>query len=190
MIQFDEALHEYRINGRRIPSVSEIVRHTAGNQYSEVPAFVLKRASEFGTDVHLMIELFNATGIIREQDDPRKLHCLNEWIRLAEEIEIVASEQMVHFNERYCGTFDAIGLYKGQLVLIDYKTTSKIHEEHLTLQLNLYRMAYEKITGKKIKGMLGIWLPKKGEGKIYECKRIPNTKLVKMLDEYEQAHQD
>lgn len=182
MMVFDEATHTYRIEGKVIPSVSEIVRRILPNQYKDVPEFVLRKAAEFGTDVHSMIEVYNDTGLYLPAEDERKNHCLDEWIKLKDGITIKASEMRVHYKDIYAGTFDALAEMDGKLALIDFKTTSKVHEEYLTLQLNLYRMALESLSEGRVERLAGIWLPKKGKGKIVECELIPDEKLLRMVE--------
>lgn len=181
MIEFNEELHQYTINGKIIPSVSEIIKRILPGQYDSIPEWILQRAAEFGTDVHSMIEVYNVHGMYLPAEDERKNHCLDEWIKLKDGIEITSSEMMVNYKDIYCGTFDALAKIDGQTVLMDYKTTSKVHTEHLTLQLNLYRLAYENLTGERVDRLIGVWLPKTGEGKLVECDLIPDEELMGMI---------
>ena len=178
MIQFDEATHTYY---KIIPSVSEIIKRILPGQYADIPEWILQKAADFGTDVHSMIEVYNETGLYLPAEDERKNHCLDEWIRLKDGITIKSSEMRVHYKDLYAGAFDAMAVIDGKLTLMDYKTTSKVHTEHLTLQLNLYRLAYENLTGERVERLVGVWLPKKGKGKLVECGLIPDEELIEKL---------
>lgn len=182
MIEFNSDLHQYTVDGKILPSVSEIIKRILPGQYDSIPEFVLQKAAEFGTDVHSMIEIYNEHGLYLPAEDDRKNHCLDEWIRLKEGITIKSSEMMVNYKDIYCGTFDALAEIDGQTVLMDYKTTSKVHTEHLTLQLNLYRLAYENLYKRKVDRLIGVWLPKTAKGKLVECDLIPDEELEELIN--------
>ena len=181
---FDEADHTYTIHGKLIPSVSLIVGLILGDNYKGIPMQILNKAAEFGTDVHKFIELYNETCIIEYGGDYKKLHCVNEWIRLSEEFDkIIESEQSVHYDDLYAGTFDSIALKGNKRVLLDYKTTNKFHEERVTLQLNLYRLAYRWLTGKKVDELCAVWLPKHGRGKLIYLDILDEVELLEEVKE-------
>lgn len=176
-LEFHEVGHEYKINGQLIPSVSEVVGLLTENIYKDIPKSILDNAAKFGTDVHKFIQLYNETGIIEFKRNFKMYHCLNEWIRLSSTFdEIIENELMVHFMDLYAGTFDSVARIGKDLVLIDYKTTNKFHKKNVTLQLNLYKIAYEWMTGKKIKKLCCVWLPKHRKGKLI---------FLDILEEYE-----
>lgn len=181
-LTFDDAGHKYKLNGRPLPTVSEIVSLISGNTYAGIPAEILNNAAAFGTDVHKMIQVYNETGIIKYTDDFKKYHCLNEWVKLSERFEkIVQNEIMVHYFDLYAGTFDSLAIIDGDLILIDYKTTNKFHRLNVTIQLNLYRIAYEWKTGKKVRKLAAIWLPKHRPGKIEYVDLIDDFELLETV---------
>ena len=183
MIQFTKDDHRYYMDGIPLPSVSSILRQIFGNKYEGIPEHILERARIFGTEVHELVELYNETDIERFTDDPLKNHCLSEWIRLKTEngIEVIASEQIVHFNDLYGGTFDGLGKIGDALVLLDYKVTYKLDKEHLLLQLNLYRMAYEWMTGAKISKLYGVWLRKRDRAELVELEILDDDEMIEMV---------
>ena len=182
MIEFDALTHTYTVDGRVLPSVSEIIKRILPGQYESIPEWILNKAAEFGTDVHSMIEAYNEHGLYLPAEDERKNYCLDEWIRLKDGIEIKSSEMMVSYKDLYAGTFDAMAMIDGKLVLMDFKTTSKVHTEHLTLQLNLYRLAYENLYKRKVDRLIGVWLPKTAKGKLVECDLIPDEELEDLIN--------
>lgn len=174
---FEEVGHKYLLDGQPIPSVSEVVGLLTDNVYKDIPKSILDNAARFGTDVHKFIQLYNETGIVEFKRNFKMYHCLSQWIKLSEEFdEIIENELMVHFKGYFAGTFDSVARIGNDLVLIDYKTTNKFHEKNVTLQLNLYKIAYEWMTGKKIKKLCCVWLPKHRNGK---------TIFLDILEEYE-----
>lgn len=174
----------YYLDGKKLPSVSTILRLLFGFQYGGIPEYILEKARIFGTETHTAIELYNETGIEKYSEDPLRNHCLNEWIRLKDEygIEIIASEQRVRYKSLYAGTFDSIGKTADGLALIDYKVTAKLDERHLLYQLNLYKIAYEERTGREISKLYGVWLPKRGRGKVVDIEILDKDELLEEVE--------
>lgn len=182
-LTFDSAGHEYRLNGRPLPTVSQIVKLITGDTYAGIPKHILNKAAAFGTAVHKAIELYNETFIIKYTDDFKMAYCLSQWVKLKSEFdEIKQNETMVHYRDLFAGTFDSIAVKNGELVLIDYKTTNRFHRESVTIQLNLYRIAYEWMTGKKIRRLAAVWLPKHRPGKIEYLAILDDDELLKVVE--------
>lgn len=185
MIQFDEFSHTYTVDEKPAISVSELIRlinamNGKPDHYADIPDFVLNRAAEFGTAVHLAIELHNQTGMIGDLPQGGE-HCLNEWLRLKGDIQPIENEKIVHYKDWYAGTVDLIGMEGDKFVLADYKTTSKLYTDNVTLQLNLYRLAYERMTWAKIDVLRAYWLPKRQSGKAVDLDPIPDDELLEMI---------
>ncbi len=155
---FNEQTHEYYFKGKRLYSVSEMVNAYLGGGYEGVPQYILKASAEHGTAVHLAIELYNNTGIIRDDLSLLQQDALEEWITYAETVKVksLESECMVRHKEIYAGTFDLLAEIDKEVVLADYKTTTKFHKERVELQLNFYRYAYKNEVSK----LIAIWIPK------------------------------
>lgn len=182
-LEFTKDDHRYYLDGIPIPSVSTILRLMFGFKYEGIPAYILERARDFGSAVHEIVELYNETEIEKHTDDPLKNHCLSEWIRLRKDygIEMIASEQKVHYYDMFCGTFDGLGKIGESLVLLDYKCTYKLDIEHLTYQLNLYRIAYEWMTGNKVEKLFGVWLRKNDRAQIVELEMLDDLDLLELV---------
>lgn len=183
ILVFEKETHTYRLDGKIIPSVSQIVSRITGNTYKDVPKHILEKASEFGTSVHEMIELFNETGEIESCMDKDKIHCLDGWRKAKKQygLEVIHSELMFHYKGQYAGTLDCLArMMKQYNILIDYKTTSKFYKDSVTYQLNLYRMGVEHMMDLKIDAMGGMWLPKRDVPDLIPIKRLDN----KILESY------
>ena len=182
-LTFDSAGHEYKLNGRPLPTVSQIVRLITGDTYAGIPKHILNNAAEFGTAVHKSIELYNETFIIKYTDDFKMAYCLSQWVKLRPKFDdIIENEIMVHYRDLFAGTFDSIAIKDGELILIDYKTTSRFYRENVTIQLNLYRIAYEWMTGKKVRRLAAVWLPKDRPGKIEYLAILDDDELLNTVE--------
>lgn len=185
MIRFNESDHTYTVDGKPAPSVSELIRminamNGKPDIYATIPEDVLRKAADFGTAIHLAIELHNETGMTGDLPDGGE-HCLNDWLRLKGDIKTIDSEKMVHYKDWYAGTVDLIGHEGDRLIIADYKTSSKLYTDNVTLQLNLYRLAYERMTGLMVDTLRAYWLPKRQKGKAVDLEMIPDDELVNMV---------
>lgn len=73
MLTFNEALHEYRWNGAKVPHVTGVLKGLV--DYSMIPAEKLERARQEGTYIHRMIELDCAGDL--------DVEALEEWAKPA-----------------------------------------------------------------------------------------------------------
>jgi len=64
-------------------------------------------------------------------------------------IELSDSEVFVYSTKRYAGTIDILGSWYGQNLLLDLKTSKKVHTNH-KMQVIAYKKAYEELYGEKI----------------------------------------
>lgn len=180
MIEFIEDGHIYLKDGIIIPSVSEILKYIFPNKYKNVPSYILKKKAEYGTRVHLAIQL------LEEQDvkiklNPNQRASLLQYLDLKKEyqIKVIEQEIIVSYEYKYAGRLDMIAYVNEELSLIDIKTTSEFDEEYLSYQLSYYELAY----GKKFKKLYCLWLPKNKIGKLIEVKRKEKKELLKKIKE-------
>lgn len=182
MIEFIEETHTYLVNGMIVPSVSQILRSTLfSKQYEGVPKFRLEQAAQFGTNVHKAIE----TDVTDDLSLVEKL-CYDEWIKIKNKnnISVIAQEQVVHYEDKYCGTFDGLFEIDGKIYLNDFKTTYKLDKEYLSWQLSFYKLAYENMYDKKIDGLVAVWLPKKRIGEFVEIEIKSKEEVLELVDRY------
>lgn len=66
----------------------------------------------------------------------------------------IDSELMVYSKKHnFVGTADRVAKIKGELVLLDFKTSKKIYPEHI-LQVSAYAKAYEEMTGSRVSAQI------------------------------------
>lgn len=129
-LTFEPATHTYRLGGRVLPSVTQVL----GGLYSfaGVPIEVLELARERGTDVHLACAHHDIGAPYNLPGD--RMGYLQAWGRFIEATEPnwSAVEQPMHSNsDLYAGTPDRIGelRWRGALVpaVVDIKTAATPH---------------------------------------------------------------
>lgn len=188
MIEFVEQEHIYLYDGVIIPSVSNILAFIFPNKYKDVPDYILQNKAEYGSLVHELVEQLENGKTIEELKQDYGFNyiveaSLEQHLRLKKEYEIetISQEEMVCYKGLYGGRYDSEAMIKGELSLVDRKTTAELDEEYLSWQLSYYELA----KGKRYKKLYVEWLPKKGLGKIVEIKRKPKKELLKKLEEFQ-----
>ena len=132
MIEFREDTHEYFLDGKKLISVTQLMRkHGLAPSYDSVPEAVLKAKAERGTLIHKEIEDYIKHGEVGFTTE------LAEFIKYITEndlTQIMASEEIVH-NDIVAGTVD---LYMPYNTIADIKTTATLHKEAISWQLSIY----------------------------------------------------
>lgn len=136
-ITLEEETHTYRVDGKVLPSVSEIMREASENHYAAIPIATLEKAADRGKRVHRAVEMFERFGIEPEDDEIKPYFIQYRIAKRLEGFEVLESELMMT-NGEYCGTIDILANLKGFTTLIDIKATAKINDDLLEVQLAAY----------------------------------------------------
>ena len=122
ILTFNEDLHEYRLNERKIPSVTQIL---ADLSFIDDSFFTLE-SRERGRKVHKITELYDDGSLDTETVDPRLKGYLDAWIAFCNAVSFVPTmieKRVFHSHLFYAGTLDRKGVNgKGKSVLLDIKT--------------------------------------------------------------------
>lgn len=125
-----------------------------------------------GSVVHKYVEKWLKGETVSDPDDEMIKKCFEEFKKFwtSRNLEVVESEKILYSERGYAGTLDIVAKDKeDNLWLIDVKTSSGIFISHI-LQVHGYKLAYEEQTGKKIKRMYILRLPKTNES--FEARQI------------------
>lgn len=143
---FDELSHTYILDGEKmlIGVTSLMKKHGLSPDYSGIPEATLNKAAAEGTAIHKEIEDYdNGLSVLRTP-------LIEEYISLG--LKFVTNEYLVSDNEMVASLID--GVYKGQkdglYILVDYKTTQKVHKRSLSWQLGIYKVYFERQNPGKI----------------------------------------
>ena len=150
-IQFNEENHQYTVDGKIVPCVSNIMKCVSCLYYTDdIPKEIIELACIKGEQVHKAIEdylLFDEYEI-----DDRYLPIFSQFIKWFDTYkpEILKVEYQM-CNGVYAGTCDLICKINGEIVGIDYKTSNEIHTELVAVQEAGYDelLKHEKINIKK-----------------------------------------
>lgn len=180
MIEFVENGHLYLYNGVIIPSVSQVLSETKfKDKYKGIPIWILENKAEYGTRIHLLIELYEKKEIYSLKNVYEELS-LNQYVRLKEQykIKVLEQEKIVCYKGLYAGRFDMIAEVNGITSLIDIKTTSRLDKNYVSWQLSLYELA----SGKKFDKFYCLWLPKGGISKLVEIEKVKEKDLKEFIE--------
>ena len=139
-VYFDEVSHTYLLDDENvlIGVTSLMKKFGLSPDYSGIPEGVLRKAAEEGTAIHKEIEDYdNGVSVLNTEliDGYRKLG-----------LKHICSEYLVSDNETVASAID--GVYEGPqpntVILVDYKTTQKVHTRALQWQLGFYRTLFER----------------------------------------------
>lgn len=167
-VVFEPEHHTYNLDGKELSGVTAIVKWLFPDTYAGIPEDILMRAAEYGTLIHGKCELADSMGIA---DEP----IIKEYQRIIKDagLEVLCSEYLVSDCKDIASSIDKVFTDDS---LGDIKTTSKVHEANVQLQLSIYAYLYELQTGRKANKLYLIWLPKPqyGTPMVKELQRIPS----------------
>ena len=184
-IEFDEETHTYLINGKIVPSVTQLIHKKFPSLYASVPKAILQASAEFGDHVHKAIECESQNLEVPSLTIQEEI-CFKQYLKLKEEHNInpLENEKLVHFNDVYCGTLDMIADVNYTRSLIDVKTTTNLNREYLEWQLGLYlyalkSMGYEQ----KFGGFYALHIPKGKLGQLVPITPKNDKEIEQFLKE-------
>ena len=109
---FDEKTHTYRLNGVKIPSVTQAIDEAGLMNLSMVDKNLLKAKADIGDKVHKTTELYDRQRLNMETLHPVLKSYLNGWIKFKEDFHffpVYIEYKMYHPLYRYAGKIDRIG---------------------------------------------------------------------------------
>ena len=194
----------YQRNGEYYPSVTYVLSHYPKGKFFEdwlkkvgyASEYIVKKASEEGTQVHEMIEAYLNGEELKFLEHGIPMYDPNVWqmfLRFVdwwEEYKPTLVEAEVHlFSDelKIAGTCDLVCEIGDELWIIDFKTSNHLQTTY-DLQTAIYAQCFEECYGKKINRAGVLWLksskrgPKKGkmqgEGwEMYESSRTQEENL-------------
>ena len=155
-LTFDEEKHEYRLDGRILPSVTGILREMG---FIDDTYFTEDSAAR-GTAVHRATELYDLGTLDEDSLDPRLVDYLEGWKRFRKETGFLPTsiEGRGWSKFGYAGTFDRIGVTdNASIVLLDIKSSMYV-PDWIGLQLGGYlQIIAERMTHKPFLPYEEIW---------------------------------
>ena len=177
-VVFEPEHHTYNLNGKMLSGVTAIVKWLFPDTYAGIPESVLMNAADYGTLIHSKCELADSMGIA---DEP----IIKEYQRIIKDagLQVAMSEYLVSDEKDIASSIDKVFVDDS---LGDIKTTSKVHEYNVTVQLSIYAYLYELQTGRSVNKLYLIWLPKPqyGTAMVKKLSRIPADVCKYIIEVY------
>ena len=177
-VVFEPEHHTYTLDGHLLSGVTAIISWMFPKTYEGIPDSVLAKAADYGTLIHSKCELADSMGIASEP-------IVQEYQRIvkAAGLQVAVSEYLVSDEQNVASSIDKVFTDDS---LGDIKTTSKVHEVNVQLQLSIYAYLYELQTGRKANKLYLIWLPKPqyGQPMVKELVRIPADVCKYVIEVY------
>ena len=156
----------YRRNGEYYPSVTYVLSHYPKGKFFEdwlkkvgySADYIVKKASEEGTQVHEMIEAYLNGEEMKFLEHGRPMYDPNIWqmflrfVDFWEEYKPILIEAEVHlFSDelKIAGTCDMVCEINGELWIVDFKTSNHLQTTY-DLQTAIYAKCFEECYGKKV----------------------------------------
>lgn len=158
-LEFIDESHTYIYDGIVLPSITQMLEVKFGNKYQSVDKRTLDEARDKGIEVHKAIEDYETKGI----DNPDLVE-LRNYKFLKKSFGFCVKENeipvVLFYNEQpiSAGRIDLVLSENGKLGICDIKRTSTFDKEYVTLQTNLYRLAFMSSYGKQIDFLKGLHL--------------------------------
>jgi len=94
MVEFDPLVHQYVLNGERLPSVTQILQASGLIDFSKIPGPILEAAKARGTAVHQAAHYYNEGDLDPdfETDFPEYWPYLSAWITFRQDSGFVLAD--------------------------------------------------------------------------------------------------
>lgn len=182
-IFFSPEAHIYLMDDKELIGVTSLMKkHGLSPDYSDIPDAVLRKAADEGTRLHKIIEDYdNGETILTSEflDEYREI-CRNNGLVFA------CNELLVSDEETVASMID--GVYKGSkpdtFILVDYKSTQKIHWRSISWQLSIYKVLFERqFPGAKVESVKVLHLDQKRDKVLglYSVDEIPEAEVDALL---------
>lgn len=142
-VTFDEAKHAYTVDGKAVPSVTQLVA-PLGADYDEpeddMLALTVEAAADRGTTMHAYLA-HRLTG-----GAPEDFELPDAYAPYADSVELFLAEHRIDpylieqplGTEGFAGTPDLVADFDGTLAILDYKFVSQIAKSKVSAQLGGY----------------------------------------------------
>lgn len=187
-VTFIEESHQYFLGKKELKGVTgTLIKKAFPDTYKNIPESVLKKAAERGGLIHNTFETFCSIfdADIKKYPNPtEELQAFHSML-VAYDLHYVASEYLVTDGENFASAIDGIFADKeGYIYLVDYKTTSTLHYDNVSLQLSIYAKWFEEQNPDlKVKEIVCMWF-KNGQSKFQPLPRVADYQIDDLIAAY------
>ena len=187
-VTFIEESHQYFIGKKELKGVTgTLIKKAFPDTYKNIPEAVLMKAAERGSLIHNTFETFCSIfdADIKKYPNPtEELQAFHSML-VSFGLHYVASEYLVTDGENFASAIDGIFAdEEGNIYLVDYKTTSTLHYDNVSLQLSIYAKWFEEQNPDlKVKEIVCMWF-KNGQSKFQPLPRVADYQIDDLIAAY------
>lgn len=187
-VTFIEESHQYFLGKKELKGVTgTLIKKAFPDTYKNIPESVLKKAAERGGLIHNTFETFCSIfdADIKKYPNPtEELQAFHSML-VAFDLHYVASEYLVTDGENFASAIDGVFTDKeGNIYLVDYKSTSTLHYDNVSLQLSIYAKWFEEQNPDlKVKEIVCMWF-KNGQSKFQPLQRVADYQIDDLINAY------
>lgn len=187
-VTFVEESHQYFLGEKELKGVTgTLIKKAFPDTYKNIPESVLMKAAERGGLIHNTFETFCSIfdADIKQYPNPtEELQAFHSML-VAYDLHYVASEYLVTDGENFASAIDGIFAdNEGNIYLVDYKTTSTLHYDNVSLQLSIYAKWFEEQNPDlKVKEIVCMWF-KNGQSKFQPLQRVADEQIDELINAY------
>ena len=187
-VTFIEESHQYFIGKKELKGVTgTLIKKAFPDTYKNIPESVLMKAAERGGLIHNTFETFCSIfdADIKQYPNPTEELLAFHSMLVAYDLHYVASEYLVTDGENFASAIDGIFAdSEGNIYLVDYKTTSTLHYDNVSLQLSIYAKWFEEQNPDlKVKEIVCMWF-KNGQSKFQPLPRVADYQIDDLINAY------
>lgn len=180
-LHFEPLSHSYWYEDQQVPSVTTIIRILT--EYGRMSEKMLAPYARRGTEVHSLTEAYDLDpDFDPDTVEPERAGFLMAWVNFRNDFDFVPThieERVFHPKLLYAGTADRFGVLRGEMSVIDIKTSAKLGPA-VGVQLAAYQHAFNDAD-------LGVFGQKRGteeeiRGRYAVQLKADGTYLVKQYD--------
>lgn len=176
---FNEIDHTYFLDGLQLSGVTSLLhRQLFRDKYNGIDSEILKKAAEYGSRIHQLIELHDSLGVENDNDTIK----FYEDTKQRNGLKTLVNEYLVSDNRHIASSIDIVF---DDFSLCDIKTTSSLDREYVSWQLSVYAYLFEMQNPElKCNRLYALWLPKLRYGKpaLVEVERKPNEWIEALIE--------
>jgi len=187
-VVFDETAHTYTLGDKQLQGITgTLIKRAFPDTYKDIPEAVLMKAAERGGMIHNSFELFCTLydADIKKYPNPTEEIKAFHSMLLAYDLHHVESEYLVTDFTHFASAIDGVFADSdGNIYLVDYKTTSTLHYDNVSLQLSIYARWFEQMNPDlKVKELVCMWF-KNGQSKFQPLPRVDDGKIEDLISAY------
>lgn len=183
-LEFYPEEHRYEYNGEQLQGITGIIkRYIFPDKYKGVSEATLEQAKQRGSKIHEEIESYY--WAIRTGNPPAYTSSVERFHTMLRPtmLKVIDNEVTVTDFKNFATNIDLVLRdTEGGVILGDIKTTYEYDDLYLRWQLSICAWMYEKCFNTPVVGLVGVWMPTKGEGGVREVERLPEEEVLALLE--------